>query len=569
MTIIIIMSLCFAPMAFASVEPWARALLEIGFFVIAAASLKKSKYVYLSKTNTTLLPALLAVAAVGLLQLLTQTPVSGLSPLRPFTSWRPATMDGVLLWLSYAALVFAAVQAFQKKYQIKYLLRALFVTGIIISFMGIFQKTGNETLVYGFRKISTYVPPFGPFVNRDNAANYLMMTGLCGLSLFLAGFTRYERFVGLGKKFDFLAKQALIAVMLGMNVYGLIFTGSRGGINAFFISALLLVIFTVVRSGSEKHRLAKFLILTAVSAALYSAVIIAKPQFIARQAGEFERTVTIRFSMYESGLAMFKDFPVFGTGLNSLVNSFGYYQDRALVEGVVEHAHCDWLEMLLTTGIIGFLAFLSGFALLLVYSTKTLFKIKSKEKTIIYSGILAAVSGFCIHAFVDFPLQIPANAYTFLILAALLGSRSFEKSRTDFDEDKRILTRSKHFAAAAPVCLALAALAVPSGISDYLKLEASVLALSERAPVLASAFGYHPTPQKAYSLAITYYNMAVKNPEKRRENLTLAMGTILAALHKQPADQALDNLRTRTADFIRYDRANPYKPVPAKPTDGH
>jgi len=395
--ILLIIAAVFAPMAFASVESWARTILELLIFGAAVATVTRERYIYLSRANKTLIPALLAVALIGLLQLLTQHPVNAPAGSLPFTVWRPHTVDGIVLWCAYAAIVFAAAQAVEHKTQLKLVLWAIFLTGLTVAFMGIFQKTGNDIYIYGFRKLTDFgVPPFGPFINRDNAANYLVTSALCGLGLFLAAFNKYDRFAGRGKQFDFFARQTLLALMLGITIYGIIFTGSRGGIHSFAFAVFIAAALAAARFLRGKNRIYAF-----GAAALlgvgYIVFVLNSPGLMARTGSQFDNTVLVRLSMYKSGLAMLTDFPLWGTGLNSLMHAFPYYQDFIAVPGTVEHAHSDWLELVLTVGLAGTLAFLAGFAALMYYAVRTALKSMSTEKSIIGICLIGAITAFCVH----------------------------------------------------------------------------------------------------------------------------------------------------------------------------
>ncbi len=109
MEILLLVSLVFAPLSFAAVEPWAFGLLQTAFFGMAAFIFITGRGNNPNPLYKNLLPAVLAVAALGLMQALKENPVNAPSVLL-FTVWRPATLNAVVLWLFYAAVLYCVPQ---------------------------------------------------------------------------------------------------------------------------------------------------------------------------------------------------------------------------------------------------------------------------------------------------------------------------------------------------------------------------------------------------------------------------------------------------------------------------
>ena len=177
METLLILSLIFAPLAFASVEPWALALLQLVVFSFSAHIFFNRKPLYPAILYRNLLPAVLALAFIGLMQSIHENSVNAPS-MFIFTAWRPATLNAVLLWLFYAAVIFTVPQIIQTPVQLKRLMWIVFIMGVMISIFGMFQKSGENTMIYGARYVKG--EPFGPFINRNHAATFLIM--LLGLS---------------------------------------------------------------------------------------------------------------------------------------------------------------------------------------------------------------------------------------------------------------------------------------------------------------------------------------------------------------------------------------------------
>ncbi|MDT8286796.1 MAG: hypothetical protein RQ748_06775, partial [Elusimicrobiales bacterium] len=232
----IILSLVFAPLAFASVEPWALGLLQAAYFALAARVYIKGLHVHPNPLYKNLIPAVLAIALIGLIQSITQNPVTAPSETL-FTAWRPATLAGAHLWLFYAAVLFVVPQLINTPERFRRLMWTIFIMGTIIALLGMLQKTGDNTFIYGLRKVAGQ--PFGPFVNRDHGAHFLAISAMCGLGLFFSGLKPLLAQQSHTRLFDLLAVQFIKLVMLSALICGIVHAGSRGGGHSFAAAAAI------------------------------------------------------------------------------------------------------------------------------------------------------------------------------------------------------------------------------------------------------------------------------------------------------------------------------------------
>ena len=506
---LIIVSFIFAPLAFAAVEPWAYVPLYALYFLGAAALYAKGADNYENPLRKTLLPAVLALAALGLLQLLNQHPINSPSSLL-FTTWRLNTFNAVLLWLWYAAVMYCAAKTIKTPAQLSGLLWTLFGMGVFVSLMGMLQKTGpDDTIVYGLRKVMGQ--PFGPFVNRDHGAFFLAMAGMAGLGLFFGGFRPLFAQHSRTKLFDLLAVQFLKFVMLVAVVAGIVKTGSRGGLHSFMAAAAFMGFVSSGFLRRKAHRAAAWLALLALLAGY--GLLLSKYRILLGLDGDnVVGSVAIRFSIYKSGWAMFKDFPVFGTGLGAVEHAFPYYARPDLgTAAVVRHVHSDWIELFLQTGAAGGLIYLAGlFGALYLYYRGWL-RCRSFTVKAVYGGALGAALVGMLHSFVDFGLQMPANALVFYALLGALGSRPAALGRglsPDEEEQEPEPRRPPRAPAnlAAVAALLLAAAAAPQYLAWQDEQRAAAAESGEKLKLRAAALRLQPGPWQAFRLAAEYYN---------------------------------------------------------------
>jgi O-antigen ligase len=127
--------------------------------------------------------------------------------------------------------------------------------------------------------------------------------------------------------------------------------------------------------------------------------------------------------IYRASLELWRMFPWLGTGLGTFEAAFPLVQPAEIGGRVWSHAHNDWLEVLVTTGVAGF-ALLLAAALALVAGLRTVLlgSVSSSSRALAVAA-LGGLVGVGLHEMLDFGLTMPANAMTLAALAGVaLGS---------------------------------------------------------------------------------------------------------------------------------------------------
>lgn len=125
-----------------------------------------------------------------------------------------------------------------------------------------------------------------------------------------------------------------------------------------------------------------------------------------------------RIEVSKSTLDLIADFPIVGTGGGSFHNVYPRYRP-ATVHGYYDHTHQDYLELTADTGLVG-LGLLG--AMVLTSLGAALLALRRRNDPLMRGMAFASVMGIIallIHSSVDFNLQIPANAATFMVILAL------------------------------------------------------------------------------------------------------------------------------------------------------
>ena len=431
--------LLFGPVAFGAVDPLSIFILEFGAALLFVLWLfKQMNSDKLKVTDNPLFLPMLAFAGLIVLQIM-----AGRS------AYRHNSIAGALLYCGYGLLCFLTVQCLRKASQVKTLALIVSVYGTAIAFVALLQGLAPNGKVYWLREPHLGGWIYGPYVNHNHYAGLMEM--LVPIPLVFC-FTRYA--YGSRKNLA-----ALAAALMASTVF---LSGSRGGMLGL---ALEIAIFaTVVIRGQRNFKttlaIAAFLVVVTGLLTWIGGGELAKRMASIRAETRTELSGGVRLSINRDGLHMFLERPVMGWGLATF--PVVYPQFRSFYTNFfVNAAHDDYLQLLVETGALGF-AIMIWFLVQLYRSSVV--KLPNWSTNINGALSLAALlgcSGILVHSFLDFNLQIPANAALFYVLCVVAASQpvveSSRRSRSRAAEEIEIaissITQSVPGVPAAPAYL--------------------------------------------------------------------------------------------------------------------
>lgn len=264
----------------------------------------------------------------------------------------------------------------------------------------------------------------GTFINRNHFAGFLELAVffLIGYMLSLG---KWEENISLKNlvSSEHLHRQIVMLSMSATVITALLLSLSRGGIISFagamvFFIALIGLRLKLYRREESSRQYYGTLLLLSLAVVLMSWASIGYIQSRFARAGEDAHN---RVSVWLDSLTGIKEHPVFGTGGGTFEYAYYMYKDRNRENLIYEHAHNDYIEYAVETGIVGAMLFFAPFLWFLVSGTKRLMRMSLKRESLEFFTLLACLAGIfslIIHSFVDFNLQIPANLY---LAYALLG----------------------------------------------------------------------------------------------------------------------------------------------------
>lgn len=347
--------------------------------------------------------------------LLTSHPLS----LRPESTWL-----AVALFAALALLLFG-VARMMSLVGVRSFATGVVILGTSVAIVGIVQKPFYDGRIYGFWEPELGGSPFGPFVNRNHYAGWMIMA-LC-LSLgYLCGRvaqdTRHLR-RGLRERIVwFGSRDASQIVMLGSAVFvmalALVLTMSRSGI-ACCAGAVTLTAWFVARRerGARKAVLSAYLALVLLLAIGWAGAEAVASRF--QQAAD--GYALKRAEPWLDALDIARAFMPFGSGLNTYGVATLFFQKRSLEVHYAE-AHNDYLQVAAEGGLL--LLVPAALAVVAIVRAVRRRFLEAGDDTMTAWVRIGAVTGLLAIALqeaVDFSLQMPGNAVLFtVVLAAAL-----------------------------------------------------------------------------------------------------------------------------------------------------
>ena len=294
--------------------------------------------------------------------------------------------------------------------------------GMAVAIIGLIQRTTFNGKIYGWWPMRQGGTPFGPFINRNHFAGWMLMAlpltiGLLGrlISRGLATVPNSRRARLMWFTTTDASKAALVAFGVLLMSMALAMTLSRSGIAAMAGALGFAALLMARRPGSDSQR---------VFVPLYLVTVLAVAVFwvgLDRIAARFSAPGLIdsagRRAIWSAAARMVDDFWFSGTGLNTFGVASLYYETP--FSGLhVREAHNDYLQVAAEGGVLVGVPIIVAIAALLAGIRRRL----GVDQGSIWWVRIGAVTGLLAIAgqsLVEFSLQIPANAALFTVLCAI------------------------------------------------------------------------------------------------------------------------------------------------------
>ncbi len=399
--------LLFGPLAFGAVEPWSIFVLQASAALLLAGwAFLQWRAGHIKIEPNRLYAPMLAFMAVVLLQ-----------DMAGITAYRHATDSLVLLYLSYGILAFVVTQTLRRSSQLRPLAWVVCGYGAVVAFFALLQGIAPNGQLYWTWPVLHGGAIYGPYVNRNHYAGLMEMLAPFPIVLAASHFTHGNRKIA-------------VAAIGGLMAGTIFLSGSRGGMLAFCLQMVVLILLLRPKQNNWKRPLVLGTFLTVMIGLL---VWLGGNELTERLASihseaQHEIGGGVRLSIARDSLRMWRARPLFGWGLGTFPEVYPQFRSF-YTTFFVNEAHNDYVQLLVETGLAGF-GIGIWFLVLVFRNART--KLQNWTETVNGTLTVAAflgIFGILIHSFLDFNLQIPSNAALFYVLCAIAASESIHESQ--------------------------------------------------------------------------------------------------------------------------------------------
>lgn len=339
-------------------------------------------------------------------------------PVRHPVSIEPrATALGLAFVVGLGVFLLGNMTALSRR-DIRVLTTGLVALGLLVALIAIVQNALTSGRVYGFWRPMFGRNPFGPFVNRNHFAGWMLMALPLAIGYVCALVARGGRGIHPAWRNRILwlgSPEANGAILGGAAVIvmalSLVLSMSRSGI-ACFLAGL-----TVLALGARRRRaiLTAYLLLVAFVA--MGRVGIDAISSRAQQLGE--TGFHMRLEAWQDAWRVARRFPVTGTGLNTYGTAMLFHQ-TVWPEYHYGAAHSDYLQLAAEGGVLLGAPVLL-LLLLFVREVRLRFRERAEDDSDswIRLGAATGLVAIALQEAVEFSLQMPGNAVLFTVLCAI------------------------------------------------------------------------------------------------------------------------------------------------------
>ncbi len=356
-------------------------------------------------------------------------------PMRPISVAPRATLVGLALF-SCLALFALGIARLASQIGARPVAITVLCIGLLLAIVGTVQELalGREPqmLVYGFWQTQKGADPFGPFINRNHFAGWMIMALPVALSLLIESVERAVPITHIERPRDVLTVlsspvggQVLMTAVAGVVLaLALALTESRSGIAGLLVGcAALMWQLTRHQRGNRGRAIVVGAVVMVVLVALAGAgVETSLGRFLQRD--KSDATVSVvsaggRLGVWRDTLRLFGSSPLTGYGLNSYGTAMVVYQsgDRSLH---YQEAHNDYLQLAAEGGLLMGIPILASLYLFVSQVQQRFREAPGIGSTYwLRVGAVAALLSIASQSIFEFSLQMPGNAALFALLVGL------------------------------------------------------------------------------------------------------------------------------------------------------
>jgi putative inorganic carbon (HCO3(-)) transporter len=345
--------------------------------------------------------------------------------------------------IAYGAVFFLTLALVNRRARVIALARVLVYAAVIHAVYAVLVHLSGVEQEY-FGTLMTHASQAsGTFANRNHFAGFLYMSLALGIGLLIAQLSErradsWTKFVKLTIEW-ILSPKMILRLSLCILVIALTTTHSRMGNTAFFSSLLIAGGLGIVLS----RKATRNTVLLLASLVVLDLFIVGSWFGVEKLAQRLDATTMENVQEREDPAAytipLIKDYPVFGAGPGAFYVTFPRYRPEKVAQ-FYDYAHNDYAQFAAESGLLGLTILGLFVAITLFVALKAQWQRRDPLMRGMSFACVMGVTAILIHSWVDFNLQIPANAMLFMVLLAL-GWISLYHDRSTGSDVVGILTR--------------------------------------------------------------------------------------------------------------------------------
>jgi O-antigen ligase len=446
-----VLVLAWGALAFGAVYEWAYWPLAVGCAMSGAFALMRRSHV--PRVTSPLAAACLATVAAAITVQLAPLPVNVIAALSPSAgrllseldvlfaaravdrhalSIAPeATVTALALYVAFGAMMLGVARTVSATgpRRIAALIAGL---GVLLALVGIIQRPVYDGRIYGFWTPLMQGSPFGPFVNKNHFAGWMLMALPLSFGLLCASCARAmdESATNWRHRIIWLSSPEANRVLLlgaaaAVMTLSLVLTMSRSGMLAFAVSIATTGCWAIQRMPGRSRRL--------VVAGYFACLVV----FVVGWAGvdvvaaRFESadpaTVNERLPIWRDTWHIIHDFWMTGSGLNTYGVATLFYQ-TSMPGFHLREAHNEYLQLAAEGGL------LLGIPVVCTMVTiardiRRRFADSQGSSYWIRLGAVTGLIAIALQSTVEFSLQMPGNSALCAVLCGIALHRDPRSSR--------------------------------------------------------------------------------------------------------------------------------------------
>ena len=337
----------------------------------------------------------------------------------PLTLDPMATARALAVGIALVLIFLSARALFERQEGLRNVCRGIAWVGLLLAAEAFIQRALSPSLIYGVWRpadLASNILPWGPFINRNDFAAWLLMAIPLTLGYMLMRINSVRGSSDPWIDADRLIDPRLILLLASTCVMtgAILASLSRSGVLSLAIALIGFIILARTRLGGTRLSL----LAGAVGVLLIAgATYVNLPALLTRLHEAWPSGLGGRLAVWRDTWPIVRDFAATGVGVGAYAQAMLVYQqtNRLLF---FNHAHNEFLQIVAEGGV---LLGIAAALVLMIAANRTAAMLRADRSSVFWAraGAACGLLGVACQSVWDTALRMPANAVLFAILAAV------------------------------------------------------------------------------------------------------------------------------------------------------